>query len=153
MRFMKTTLSLIGASLLWSACSLAGPLGGRAEAAGQPFVMQPGEDVRVSGTGLRLSFIGVVRDSRCPRGEQCVSAGSAVVRLAWQVGDAARVVREATVGDGRPAPVPLIAGGQMIELLDLQPQPVSGRPIDAAQYRLTMKVQAVVVADPAAAQR
>ncbi len=153
MRCMKTTLSLIGASLLWSACSVAGPVGGRAEAAGQPFFMQPGEEVRVSGTGLRVSFIGVVRDSRCPRGEQCVSAGSAVVRLAWQVGEAARVVHEATVGDGRADPAPLIASGQMVELLDLQPQPISGRPIEAAQYRLKVKVQAAAVGDPAAAQR
>lgn len=153
MRCMKTTLSLLGASLLWSACSLAGPVGGRTEATGLPFVMKPGEEVRVSGTGLRMSFIGVVRDARCPRGEQCVSAGSAVVQLSWQAGDAARVVREATVGERRPEGVPLIAGGHAIELLDLQPQPVGGRTIDPALYRLTVKVGASVAGEPESAQR
>lgn len=45
------------------------------------FELRPGESALVDGTNLRLTFVGVVEDSRCPIDAICVWAGNARIRL------------------------------------------------------------------------
>lgn len=54
---------------------------GRGVGRGQSFSIDVGETVHVTGEGLRVSYQGVIQDSRCPSGVQCVVAGNAIVAV------------------------------------------------------------------------
>ena len=99
---------------------------------GENFELRAGEKVSVEG-GLTLTFAAVVQDSRCPKGEQCITAGKAVVRL------------EAVLPDGKPVQVQLETGpateaseaevsGFRIVLQDLSPYPSVKRQIIFQDY-------------------
>ena len=95
-----------------------------------------GEKAQVQGGELVVTFVGVTQDSRCPKGEQCITAGKAVVNL------------EATPRGESPVAFQLDTSsayeheivGLRIGLVSLDPLPVSGRPISPADYvaRLTV---------------
>ena len=46
---------------------------------GAPVVLSVGEVARIVGEDLVLTFEGVARDNRCPKGVQCIVAGAATV--------------------------------------------------------------------------
>src|SRR5215510_15692192 len=48
---------------------------------GQEFKIKNGQEVVVRGEKLRINFVGVVDESRCPTGAVCVWEGNAVVVL------------------------------------------------------------------------
>src|SRR5687768_18603336 len=50
-------------------------------ASGPDFELEPGKTVQLAGTGVRVSLLEVVNDSRCPVDVVCVTAGDAEVRL------------------------------------------------------------------------
>ena len=100
---------------------------------GEPFELRAGEQASISDGALLVEFVAVPQDSRCPKGEQCITAGKAVVRL------------EVTPRDGKPATVDLETGarsesgesdvsGFRIVLLDLSPYPSAKRPIIFQDY-------------------
>lgn len=83
-----------------------------------------------------VRFLGVPNDSRCPADVICVSAGSASVDVqVTSFSGAARVVRFET-GDLKPVHF----GTLTLELVQLAPYPFTGRPIDPADYRATLRV-------------
>lgn len=45
------------------------------------FDLQVGQSVKIEGTRLRVSFVSVAEDSRCPQNVECVWAGNAKVVL------------------------------------------------------------------------
>ena len=95
-----------------------------------------GEDVRVVPAGLVIAFDSVLSDSRCPRDVQCVWAGSARVRLTiGQDAGAGQVFDLESGQDPRSARV----GAYVVSLLEVQPQPESGREIGRA-YRVTLRI-------------
>lgn len=51
---------------------------------GKAFVLKQGEAINFNSQQLRITFLKVVEDSRCPQGTQCVWAGKAVINLAIQ---------------------------------------------------------------------
>ena len=95
-----------------------------------------GEKAHLRG-GIVVAFIGVMQDSRCPKGVQCISAGRAVVRL------------EATPRGGDPVTLELDTareseaevGSHSVTLLGLDPVPVADRPISPAEYLLRLSVR------------
>lgn len=133
---MRLSAAAIAVSLAWTACSLADP--------GKPqrFDMGTGFSLRVSEAALavdgswRIGFTGVVADSRCPKGEQCVWAGDATVRVWAQQGTEPRQVRELHTASGAAQVVAL--RGHELRLLGLDPYPVSGKPIAGGDYLATL---------------
>lgn len=111
---------------------------------GHPFVLKPGQQAVAAGAdGLRIGFDGVAADSRCPKGEQCVWAGDATVRVWLQARGAPREHVELHTAPGRLRSV--VSAGHTLQLLDLRPWPVSGRAIAAPDYA------AQLLLDPTAA--
>jgi hypothetical protein len=99
---------------------------------GQPFALKVGQGAVVSSEKLRIRFASVPQDSRCPKGEQCITAGEV------------RVALEVSAGDAAPAAVELgtseemdVAGFQ-VRLVGLEPYPVSGRPLHPEEYVATL---------------
>lgn len=136
MTLNRITPLLLG-SLVWTACSVAGPVapgGGGPEQrvqAGREFSLRLGE-AATTGT-LRVGLDAVLSDSRCPKGERCITAGEASVRIWLQQGDGPRMPRELRL----PASSAQTADHD-VQLLRLEPYPVTGRTPAPGDYVATL---------------
>ena len=135
---MRLSAAAIALSLTWTACSLAEPIKSKSFVLGTEFSLRTAESA-VSADGLwRIGFDGVTGDSRCPRGEQCVWAGDATVRVWAQRGTEPKQVRELHTASGALQVVAL--RGHELRLLGLDPYPVSGKPIVSGDYLATLSL-------------
>jgi hypothetical protein len=101
------------------------------------FTLAPGEAARVEGRGLRVEFLRVSGDSRCPADAVCIQGGDALVHLRASDG-ASSAEYELHTGDSSRARV--THAGLVIALVDLQPYPFSSRTIAPGEYRATLTV-------------
>ena len=110
----------------------------REVARGEVVAVAAGATVAVADSPLRLTFVGVREDSRCPSDVVCVFEGLALVDLL------AEVEREVT-----PFSITVPGGGGaeetvgtfIVEAVSLAPSPLSTAPIAAADYRLELRVR------------
>ena len=106
-------------------------------ALGQPFTLRIGERVTL-GDGWRIGLEGVTEDSRCPTDVQCVWAGQVKVVLSVEGASAVESI-EAVMPAGGPVEAGL--DGHVVELVGLEPAPVSTRPIADEEYVLALLVR------------
>lgn len=139
---MKPITSLLLSSLACVACSVVDPgaaMGAaptRRVAVDEAFRLKAGEAVVVD--ELQLGFEAVLQDSRCPKGEQCIVAGDVTLRLWLQQGAGERLTRDLRLAASGAATARAL--GHDVQLLALDPYPVSGRPVKATDYVATLKV-------------
>jgi hypothetical protein len=103
----------------------------------QPMELAPGRSAQVG--ALKVTFTGVVSDSRCPVDVVCVWAGDAVARLEVSEPQGAVETRDLHTLQNEPAAY----GRFRIALVRLDPEPRSTRPIAPDAYRLVVRVTAV----------
>jgi hypothetical protein len=102
---------------------------------GKPFTLRVGQSAQVE--DLRVTFAGVLGDSRCPVDVVCVWAGNAKVELELAVsGDARGTVELNSTIEPREATF----AGYLLSYVDLKPYPRSTRQPDPQAYRLTLVV-------------
>lgn len=132
---MKLAAALLSVFLVLPACSLAEPAGPVTIEVGKTFELKAGASAKTTDGALRLGFDSVTADSRCPKGEQCVWAGDATLKLWVQQGTGPRQTRElrATAGTGQALRLP----GHALRLVRLAPDPVTGKSIAATDYVAT----------------
>ena len=100
------------------------------------FTLAPGDVASIEGTGLRLEFVGVSGDSRCPADAVCILGGDALVHIRV-LGDG---VQEYELHTGDESRAAVMHGGVRIGLDELQPYPFSSRTIQPHEYRATFTV-------------
>ena len=131
---MKTVL--VCASLLAAVhCAAANPPTPSAPApaasAEESFELHPGEKATAAGGELVVTFVDVLEDSRCPKGEQCIQAGRA--RLSFEAvrrgGDAVRFELVTSTDDSEA-----VVGGYRIVFRGLEPYPTVKAPIGSRYY-------------------
>jgi hypothetical protein len=137
-----------GVAVSPGALGSAGRRGGGAQAArlGREFKLKAGRSVTFDKGGLRLRFVSVASDSRCPVNVNCVWAGNAEVLIEVGVkgGRGKKTLRLNTnasperPGEGK-------YGHYTVKLLGLSPQPREGRKISAGGYTATLLVNLVIV--------
>jgi hypothetical protein len=103
----------------------------------QQFTLAPGQTAMVEGTALRVAFIKVSGDSRCPADALCIQGGDALVHVRVEAGGNGTEY-ELHTGDSSRAG--FWHGGYRIELANLHPYPFSSRTIRAEDYRATITV-------------
>ena len=102
------------------------------------FTLAVGETATLDTPRVRLEFLEVSGDSRCPADAICIQGGDAVVRLRAAAGTAATTLELHTGDASRAADV---FQGLRIELKELQPYPFSSRPpIEKGDYKATLTV-------------
>lgn len=101
------------------------------------FTLAPGESARVDQSQVRLEFVDVSGDSRCPADAICIQGGDAVVRVQATSGSTAGTLELHTGDSGRAAST---FQGLRVELLELQPYPFSSRTLAPGDYRATLRV-------------
>jgi hypothetical protein len=98
--------------------------------------LSPGEEIVVEGV-LRLRFVGVEEDSRCPSDVQCVWQGNAAVRLAFEMQGSPPGTVLLNTG---VEPTEVELGGYRVRLVQVTPVPISASTIPAAGYRVTLQI-------------
>jgi hypothetical protein len=119
-----------------TACDENSPLGPTV-ALNERFTLAPGEAVVVDEADLRVQFVQVTGDSRCPADALCIQGGDAIVQIrASEDGDS--TVLGLHTGDTSQASA--MYRDARITLVELWPYPFSSRTIDAGDYRATLTV-------------
>ena len=118
-----------------TACDEANPTGPSVPLS-ERFPLAPGESASITGTSLRLQFLHVSGDSRCPADAFCIQSGDAIVHV--------RAIESSTTDyelhTGGPPHAATTPSGFRIELTELQPYPFSSRTIQPGDYRATLIV-------------
>lgn len=98
---------------------------------GSEFSLKPGESAQIQSTGLRVTFLGVRSDSRCPADVVCIQAGDAVLGL--RVGTAEVELRS------NSAPVAAV-GVYNVRVQRVEPYVYTSRTIAPGDYRAVLIV-------------
>lgn len=117
-------------------------LEGEAQAAriGKEFTIKVGQQITLDGAGLRIKFLGVEQDSRCPADVNCVWAGNAEVALEVTVGDkCVKKVKLNTHSNSQTAGEEKYEGYR-VKLVGLSPHPRSDQKIAPGEYTATLLV-------------
>ena len=99
--------------------------------------------------GLKLTFVKVKNDSRCPLGALCISAGDAEVVLIAKVGNQPeKIIRIHTHDKPTVAVIPAAPPGTIstmktyyVKIASLSPRPRIGSTIKQSDYRLLLDIK------------
>lgn len=100
------------------------------------FTLSPGETVLIDETTLRIHFVGVQGDSRCPVDALCILGGDAIVKIEVVSLRGGTQSYDLHTGDSRPVQ----HDGLTITLVQLMPFPFSSRTVQPGDYRATLRV-------------
>jgi hypothetical protein len=125
-------------SMAAALASADGPAKPKEAQLGQDFRLKVGESARLAGEALRIAFEAVTSDSRCPKGEQCIVAGKATLRLSLQRSSPAKeeCLLETPTAESEPAS----CSGYGVTLVGLEPYPVAGHAIAPGDYEAILRV-------------
>ena len=98
--------------------------------------MEPGDAAAIDGTDVRVRFLRVSGDSRCPADVVCIQGGDAIVHIRAGNGD----TRDFELHTGDESRAAVSHEGLRIALVSLQPYPFSSRTIQPDEYRATLRV-------------
>jgi hypothetical protein len=101
--------------------------------------LSPGQAVAVAGTKLRIKFMVVESDSRCPSDVKCVWAGNAAIKLQLSGLGKSKSVTLNTSQAGQFVSE-TIYQGYKVKLVDLGPYPLSTQKIAPGDYQATLLV-------------
>ena len=103
----------------------------------QQVTLAPGEAASVDSTDVRLQFVEVTGDSRCPADVVCIQGGDALVHVRASGGSSSNMYELHT---GNSALASATHDGVRFTLVQLQPYPFSSRAISPGDYRLTLDI-------------
>ena len=104
----------------------------------EDFELAPGDVVRLADSDIYLGFMGVVNESRCPTGVNCIRAGDVTVTLA-SGRDATRTFKM-QLDAGQKGPNRRQLGSYTVELHEVNPYPSAEGQIKPEDYRVTLRV-------------
>ena len=128
---MKRRLSILGAATLVAACGSSPDI----PSLPATVILAIGESARAE--SVRVTFVKVTSDSRCPINAVCVSAGEATAVFNVTVRG---IETTPELGVVNPAKRTTEVGGIVVEFDDLQPIPFAGQPTDPKDYRARVKI-------------
>ena len=101
------------------------------------FTLAPGQTAIIEGSDVRVRFVDVTGDSRCPADALCIQGGDAIVRV---VASADGSSGDLSLHTGDSSRATAVYRGARISLVELQPYPFSSRTIAPHEYRATFTV-------------
>src|ERR1700755_263427 len=111
------------------------------ERVGREFKIKPGRTVPFKGESLRLRFVRVAEDSRCPTTVDCIWAGNAAASIEASAGGARGkkiLTLNTNASQGRAGEVEY--GRYTVKLVGLSPYPSSTRKLRQGEYIATLLV-------------
>ena len=104
----------------------------------EDFRLQAGRSAMLSAEGIELGFETVGNDSRCGKGDVCITEGDAAVRIWLRARNGPREEHELHTAARLQGAVEF--GGFSITLVALHPEAISGRAIDPGEYVATLRI-------------
>ena len=98
--------------------------------------LSPGETVTVEGHTGSLTFVGVINDSRCPEGANCIQAGAAELSVRITGDMTTKVVIPAEYRTAER----IVSDDVVYNVVRLSPYPKEGRAIQPEDYELEVNV-------------
>lgn len=132
---MRAWTSLALALILSACAATRGGTQVRADV-GEEFRLRAGQTARVGDAGLRVGFVRVTEDSRCPVNARCVRAGFARVQVQLS---APRAAARRAIISTPDEPGAASYGAYEIEVLDVQPGREIGKAVPA--YEAVLRVR------------
>lgn len=108
---------------------------------GEEFSLSAGQSAAITGENLRIRFIEITEDSRCPQGVTCIWAGrvSCLIEIT-KTDSSAEPERLVLTQMGLTSPPATQAFNGYELAFDVEPYPVAGQTIPEEDYRLTLTV-------------
>jgi hypothetical protein len=131
-------LVLLAISALLSSC--AGSSGEINAALGKEIILAVGQGASIASEGLKIRFIEVISDSRCPQGATCVWAGEA--SCLTEISDSEATYRKVLTQSGLSGPSQTDFKNYGITF-DLKPYPQVGKEVKSEDYRLQLEINKV----------
>jgi hypothetical protein len=103
---------------------------------GADFLLAPGETARAQ--DLRVEFLEVLSDNRCPANVTCVTAGDAVVLFELRTSTANAEVELHVVDPGKRS---VVFEGYVVTLTALGPHPIADESIRHSDYRAAIDIR------------
>ena len=107
---------------------------------GRPFKLRSGQQVTLKGERLRIKFVTVESDSRCPADVRCVWAGNAAVRLDVDIRGRGSKSMTLNTNRGTSLADENMYRGYKLKLVDLSPYPRSDQKTAPGGYVATLLV-------------
>lgn len=107
---------------------------------GREFKVRARHSIALPGEGLRIKFISVKEDSRCPADVTCVWAGNAAVQLSVSLRGRGSKTLTLNTSKSLPASGENQYRGYKFKLVELSPYPRSNRKIAPGDYVATLLV-------------
>ncbi len=104
---------------------------------GEEFTLVPGQSAALVGEGLKVSFVEILGDSRCPYNVECIRAGEAKSLVQIDYSNTAYLV-VFTQPDFSSSSATDFQGYHFS--FDIQPYPETGKTVRPDEYRLILKV-------------
>jgi hypothetical protein len=105
---------------------------------GRESTLSIGQTVTNSGEGLKITFLEVISDSRCPSGLTCIWAGEVVCAVRIEEGTQTSIVD--FIQSGNTDDYSQMTYGDYQYTFKVEPYPVSGQEISDKDYRLILAV-------------
>jgi hypothetical protein len=131
----KLLILALSCLLFTTACDEKAPTGPTVPL-NQEFSLAPGQVATIEDTSVRVQFVGVSGDSRCPADALCIQGGDALVHVRVTDGE----TREYDLHTGDEQRTVISHGAVRIALINLQPYPFSSRTIQPEDYRASLRV-------------
>ena len=123
--------------LVVTACAEKSP-SGPTVSFNQQVALAPNEIATVDGTSVRLQFVTVTGDSRCPADVLCIQGGDALVEVRASSGSNSTTTYQLHTGNSSLASA--THDSVRFSLVQLQPYPFSSRTISPDEYRATLEI-------------
>jgi len=102
------------------------------------FALQVNQSAEIKSEDMKITFLNITSDSRCPSDVTCIWQGQAGIELDVQKGEVESTVSLSIGGDSSPEES--IFNSYLIQLVDLSPYPISTKNIQPEDYTATIKV-------------
>ena len=111
--------------------------GGLTAASAKQVEVQIGHEIRIQNAGIKLKFIDLIEDSRCPTDTQCIWAGNAKIKISLSNAGRLRKIFDLNTG---VKPQTILFAGYEIKIVRLTPAPASNIRIRKDGYVATFSV-------------
>lgn len=102
------------------------------------FVLQFNQSAEIKSEDIKITFLNVTSDSRCPSDVTCIWQGQAGIEIDVQKGEVESSISLSIGGDSSPEES--IFNAYLIQLVDLSPYPISTKNIQPEDYTATIKI-------------
>jgi hypothetical protein len=135
-RLVMRVLGLAVCLLVVTGCDEKSPTGPTVPF-NQQVTLAPSQVATVEGSNVRLQFVAVTGDSRCPADAVCILGGDALVEVRASSGNSTTTYQ---IHTGNSSLASATHDSVRFSLVQLQPYPFSSRTISPDEYRATLEI-------------